>query len=118
MKGPSEPDVVADTILAVTAKKRPAAPPLEPPSSAISRLNASTLAGVADGWLRPSGRVPLRFLHVDAAGRGLPPMPARPRLRDIPARRLLDPMAGATAGARVTRTGFPTLIIRQGVLEI
>jgi hypothetical protein len=32
-----------------------------------------------------SGGVPLWLLHVDAAGRGLPPVPSRLRLGDVPA---------------------------------
>ena len=67
---------------------------------------------------RPSGRVAFWFLDVDAAGRGLPAVPPGLRLGDVPAWRLLDLMARATAGARVTRTGSPALVIRQSVLEI
>src|ERR1700722_18309917 len=72
---------------------------------------------IRDG-LCGSGGVALRFLHVDAAGRGLPAMPAWLRLGDAPAGRLLHLVAGATAGARVTRARFPALVIRHGVLEI
>ena len=45
-------------------------------------------------------------------------MPARLRLGDAPAGRLFYLVAGATAGARVTRTRFPTLVIRHGMLKI
>src|SRR3984957_10003727 len=45
-------------------------------------------------------------------------MPARLRLGDAPAGRLFYLVAGATAGARVTRARFPTLVIRHGVLKI
>jgi len=42
----------------------------------------ATITGVA---LRPLDRVALRFLHVDAAGWGLPPVPAWLGLGDVPA---------------------------------
>ena len=57
-------------------------------------------------------------MHVDAAGRGLPPVPAGLWLGDVPAGRLFHLVAGATAGARVTRARFPTLVIRHCVLKV
>src|ERR1700722_14752468 len=45
-------------------------------------------------------------------------MPARLRLGDAPAGRLFYLVAGATAGARVTRARFPTLVIRHGMLKV
>src|SRR6185437_4951296 len=52
-----------------------------------------------------SSRVPLRPLKVNAPARRDPPVPARPRLADVPAGRLLDPVTPATARPRVARAG-------------
>src|ERR1700722_7834308 len=65
-----------------------------------------------------SGRVSLGFLGVDAAGRGLPPVPAGLRLGDVPAGRLLDAMTGAAACTGVAGTGLAALVVRLGVLPI
>src|SRR5215472_7880532 len=65
-----------------------------------------------------SDRVLHGALGVAAAGRGGPLVPAGPRLGDLPAPGLLDPVAAAAARPAVARAGPPALVVRGGVLEV
>src|SRR5580692_1670431 len=57
-------------------------------------------------------------LHVDAAGRGPPLMPAWPWLGDLPASRLLHLVTGPAARTRIAGTRPATFIERDSVLEV
>ena len=80
------------------------------------------LVSTCEAGTRPlpsgSSQVSLGFLHVDAAGRGLPLVPAWSWLDDLPASGLLDAVAGTAACAGVTGAGPAALVVRQGVLEV
>src|ERR1700693_2711978 len=65
-----------------------------------------------------SGWIALGALGVGAARRGYPLVPAWPGLRNVPAGRLFDLVAGATASSGVARTGSSTLVVGDCVLEV
>jgi NAD(P)-dependent dehydrogenase (short-subunit alcohol dehydrogenase family) len=62
--------------------------------------------------------VPLGALGVGAAAGGGPLVPAGPGLGDVPAGRLLDPMAFAAPGPGVARAGASALVVRHRMLEV